>query len=482
MPLAPLRSRLVLVVALAGAAALAVPACLTTGAADPEAAASAAASCPCEAPCPGDAAAWRGWAEDRVADLLTTTVRARGELFEVAAVAARAATLHATFARIEERHPGRLDPATPIGARLANLRRFAAAVRWTSDPAHEGGLSIPDADYLARVRRAATFPPLLRSQPFLRAVSDPARYAEAVALIDAHNATLPEAARFTVLLYRSAFIRTPDRTTHGRFFVHVPGDPEQWIQFGILTPGMDEALTMHSVSVVALVGPPEAAGSREAVLVDWWRVYEDDGTIRLGTRLDDGNGTNRCFDCHKIPVLPIHPDEEYDLDDAGRLVPKLEGRGEVPARLNALIAETGSPDAGGLFDPAGFGPALGPVGRARPDALLRRWCGATVDDASLARIREAMDCSSCHDGELVGRHNFPQAVASDQDLGLFHPVSEERMPIAKVYVERGLMPPDSDLTPAERRALWACLQAEYFDPTDGSGVLRDWLLGDSTAD
>ena len=53
-------------------------------------------------------------------------------------------------------------------------------------------------------------------------------------------------------------------------------------------------------------------------------------------------GTENCAACHKTPVLGIHL-EEYGFGPGGELVVKTEGAGNIPKRLNALIADYGPP-------------------------------------------------------------------------------------------------------------------------------------------
>ena len=53
----------------------------------------------------------------------------------------------------------------------------------------------------------------------------------------------------------------------------------------------------------------------------------------------------------------------------------------------------------------------------------------------------------------------------------------EKRGLAQAFVEDGLMPPGNTLTPEERRALWQCLTADYFDPAARDGALVEWLKG-----
>ncbi len=453
---------------------------------------------------PAELAAWRDGA---VRQLLTPTRQAGGERYlEVDRVARLAWRIQEGIAAAQARCPERLGEGTPGGAVVANLKRFAAAAGISSLPDHKFGFRVADRTYLDTVRRDIALPAPLTSQEFLAAVSDPARYRQAQQIVDRRNAGRPLAERWVTLLYKSRFLKTPDRTTYGRFFIYIPADergaqPEQWVQFGIATPDMRDHKRKNqifSLSVVAVRRPPAAAPPGSPVVtavVDHWRVYKPDGTIELQTRLEAGHETENCYDCHKVAVLPIHPLAEYGFGADGRLVVKGDGDGEIPRWLNDKIAAYGPPDFGGdgagrrHMDTAGFGPALGPVGAPRPDEQLAR-CAAPVGAASFPRLREAMQCARCHSPTLLGNINYPQALRSDQDLEiLLHPTTGASMPLVPVHVAQGWMPPMSQqgpgpaprLTPEERAAVARCLTGEYYDAARGTGLLADWLRGRAAA-
>ncbi len=410
-------------------------------------------------PCERD---WPAWTDAAVDQLLTPTLEKNGKrYFDRAGLAATARELHAAIAACDAPVP-------------ANLTRFTEAIGMTALAGHDLGFTIDDPAYLARARPHVELPELLRSAEFLAAIARPERYRDAVAMIDARNAAAPPAERWTRLLYKSRFLATPDRSVYGRLLVHIPGDPtEQWIQFGIIAPG-DQAAPedVHGVSMVAIARQP--GGGRESFIIDYWREASAAGVVSIVPNVEIDQGATVCYDCHKSALMPVRPERQLGFDAAGALVTAADDG--TTATINERIVGLGAPDFGGLLDLAAFGPALGPPGRARSDAELT----ACAADATVtpARLRGAMRCASCHDGTTLGAINFPQAVPSHLDVhALLHPDTRQSMPLVATYVGEGWMPPANDLSAAERAALARCLALEYFDPTDRSGLLADWLRG-----
>lgn len=351
-----------------------------------------------------------------------------------------------------------------------NLRRFVAAVSRQADDAFKFGFSVSDRAYVERSRRATALPSLLRSQRFLRLMQHPRGYADAVHMIDEANAGRPNAQRWSTVLYESQFLRSADQGTYGRLLVHVPGPITQWIQYGIVTPTMKPETPMHSISVVAIE-------RGQAYWMDYWRTYRD-GRIELPARVVAGHGNVNCYNCHKLPVVPIHPKVEYSLNERGALVVARRGAGPTLLRLNGEIRGYGPAAFAGLLDPDSYGPALGDPDRARSAAFWRRCTEPYgLNAAARARVERAMACANCHDGSAVSRINYPQALHTDQDDDiLLHPDTRRSMALVPAYVRAGWMPPRSKLRPGnEREALINCLMLDYFDPTTRRGALVDWL-------
>ena len=125
-----------------------------------------------------------------------------------------------------------------------------------------------------------------------------------------------------------------------------------------------------------------------------------------------------------------------------------------------------------------YGPAMGPVARARPDSFFDACtAGTNVQQSSYEDLREAMNCTACHNETLIGRINFPQAARTTREFALAHPDTGAFSPLVQTYVLEGWMPPGIPLDPNERVALVQCLHDEYLDLEADTGLLIDWLKG-----
>ena len=414
---------------------------------------------------------WMDWRNEQV-DFLLQAFEVDGQpCIEILGVAERAISVRNALAASEPRlqdHP-RITQAT------SNLKRFADAVSWQMEPGHEMGFPSPDSEYLDSVHDQIQLPALLRSQPFLEAMSHPSRYAEAQRLLDEENATREEKDKWVTLFYRSRFIETPDQSTHGRLLIWVPGNPEQWIQFGTITPEMDPETITHGVSIVSLLKQND--GNTRTAIVDYWREAQN-GRIELQTKVEAGEGGANCYNCHKTSVLPIRPWRIYALDDEGTLIqdPGSEVRDTLKT-LNDRLKTFGSPDFGFGFDTEAYGPSVGPPDQERSLDDLQRWIQPiTLPPDSLKRVRKAMNCAGCHNPSNLGRLNFPSALISDHDfIDLLHPETRTPMPLIQEYIAQGWMPPHHKLSPLEKKALYQALMKEYFDVQSHSGVLVEWL-------
>jgi cytochrome c len=409
------------------------------------------------------------------------------------------------------------------------------------------GPDFTDKDYLDKARAALQLPSLLRCAAFLQAISAEATYAKAGEIVKAHNAGQAvlgctddselSDGPWTQLVYRSQFLGVPDASlTRGRFFILVPGKLyDRWIQFGILTE--DDRNEGHlglirNVSVVAHAKKADMGGGPHFdALADWYRCQGTDciagalqdeapsspgvpatfpaasGPIDLKFRRDLTLETDDCQLCHKSGPLGIHPEKVYDFEaGTGRLVPVAAEAASAAAKaLNDRIAGYRRPPvfqlvagpgdalaAPAMYGGIGLGADPADYGLGQRSTAAIRACSAAhrLDDTSVARVRDSMNCSHCHNGGNTGTGliNFPLAT--------------EKRPSELIFVEEwpevhnpnlvasrllgGAMPIDHHspdgapkrLTPAERAALYDCLSTEYFDPGDPDhpkGLFVDWL-------
>ncbi len=323
---------------------------------------------------------WLHWRERAVAFLLQPHVAGDGEpkwdepVLDPTDVATRSSqilvALDACAAVNRVPPPGLMD----------HLRRFvetqANANFNVPNPQHQLGHGVSDDEYLQRASGALELPCLLKSQEFLSAISSPDGYQRAWDLIQAQNAGNPVICKgdpsvspdapWTVLIYRSKFLTTPDNAgTLGRFFVLAPSPAayasapassppakasyDRWIQFGIWTPDDDPSVTKvapNNSSIVAFATRPETPFD---AMIDWFHCPEGECTdqrgtdaatlargeelgpppsppgtehaasaprspIRLHYRLAVTGQAEDCQQCHKMVPLSIHPQAVYHLD------------------------------------------------------------------------------------------------------------------------------------------------------------------------
>jgi hypothetical protein len=416
------------------------------------------------------AAEWAAWRDGQIAYILEPAAGPdkRPQLVR-SRVALRCEEAHRFIRPLLAKDPGYFNDGSERQAAMSNFVSFVEAQRLSAAKGHALGMQASDTEYWSYAASAVRLPELLASQAFLGAMSHPDGYGDAVAMIEARNASVAESRRWTVLPFKGRFIKSVDRTTYGRLLVVVPEDSRDlWVSFAIATPDMKSPPEVRSVSVVAI---ERTDGGSRAYLMDFLRTRRGSrGPIELmPTALLPDNPSKNCYDCHKAAVLPVHPESEYVFDSSGALVERQAGSASVAAQVNARIRAYGKADFGPQ-DTAAYGPSLGTF-RERGPAWVRQMAGSQLSDASVARVIEAMACAKCHDA--FAPLNFPEGVRTDRETKSMR----EKRGLAQAFVEDGLMPPGNTLTPAERRALWQCLSADYFDPATRDGALVEWLRG-----
>jgi cytochrome c len=432
--------------------------------------------------CPKTLATWVRWRDRAIAQLLAPRNRSEdkiGPLLDADQVIAQSTAIANVFDDCmdpdkfeKDRHP-----------QLGNLWRFAQTMRNQADVYHQFGHGVRDSVYLERVTADVELPTLLKSPDFLRKISNRSTYAAALELIDTQNKALPPEEQWTVLIYRSAVLGTPDPSDiFGRFFILVPGkERDQWIQFGIRTPDDDQSETpINNVSVVSIAKKP-ANRPGFVALVDWWRIYRESGEIDLMTRKQATGVTGNCLQCHKTGPIGIRPEMVYVF--SGKDLVRADRPWLVPDQINQrfkgydwpdfrTVPAAGDPDDE-LASPDNYGPALGPD-RDRSDAYMRACTSRLkLKPGALQRIRDKMDCVKCHAADDRGSLNFPMATQAPTAYRL----TDETWPnLIHTYVMEGFMPKgEPPLELNERQGLYNCLMREYYDPIRKKGLLVDWL-------
>lgn len=428
---------------------------------------------------------WRDqWIDTLLTQFRTHTQHEGRRYLDIRAMTALSRQIQATFKRCEEalqQHP----------TFLVNLRKFTGNLARVQAPNHKFGYSISDQDYVKVAQPYVDLPELLSTQKFLQAVSRPQTYHVALDMILEHNKQLSDEMQWQPLIYDSQFLTTPDDTTYGRFFVHVPdmidGEAvDKWIQFGINTPSAQQTVfcpqenapkdvTICSLSVVA-VRQLKDSTKTQVYLMDYRRRYNSDGSIDVRNNIEANGLTVSCAYCHKSPVLPIHPAAEYYFEGS-KLVENTNSatKGVVPRQLNQLILSYGPPNFGDFFDPLDYGPGIGPDKVRRPEFLSA--CAGTTTFGE-QDLNELMSCKRCHNGSLLGLINFPQATHTSIDIDYLQLPDHSVHGLVERYVMTDLMPqpvPHPALTEPQKSALVDCLMKEYFDPVYTTGLLPDWL-------
>ena len=433
---------------------------------------------------------WRQWRDAEISRILQPTFPSKGEmLLCMDQVVQRSAAAYAGIEGVLRAKPDLFAPTTDLGKAMGPFVAFVKAQHWMAlrdaedRRTHALGMEISDRDYYDYAIPFVELPPLLKSPEFLQKMSTPATYKDAVDQIEAANARLPVAKRWKVVPFRSQFILSVDSTTYGRMLVLIPNMPapdggtlDQWVLFAIATPEMDPATEILSVSVIATHRPAKAPGKVATYGLDFMRLKDaatgkitPTAVVRLPA--DSPHSSENCYDCHKAAVIPIHPKVEYAFAPSGALIEK---PADAPSRLgaiNEMIKAYGPPDFG-RQQAAAYGPSLGPQNRPRSDAFIAAAAAGTgIDPASYGRIRQAMNCSSCHND--FAPINYLQATRTAQEVDSF----ESRQGMVQTMIESGLMPPDNRLSRQERKALWQCLSKEYLDLSAQTGVFIEWLKG-----
>lgn len=380
-----------------------------------------------------------------------------------------------------------------LGDPVENLRKFVGwqSVNLATPHLFGHGPEVTDKEYVKRVQSITTLPCLLQSAPFLKNISNKATYRAALQMVDQQNdgkdvaGCRSDGKKWRTLFYQSSVLGTPPPAdAFGRFLVVVPGDTHaQWIQFGIWAPGETVTGPINNVSVVAAarIGAPSAQAFNAAI--DWWRVYAADGGITIDTRFSVTGKTGNCQNCHKTPVIGIHPKDVYEFRGKSKALTRLTSdlqRDRLLQAINTDIGEayaaptavTGAGDS--YADPQNYGPPLGPVMQRDPQFLKSCTAPYRLTPQSVKRVADRMDCESCHAHDDMGAINFPMATQRTTATRLTNTTWPN---LVYAYVMRGLMP--SDQPPltlmAERKALFNCLTLEYHDPQKRTGVLADWL-------
>ena len=400
-------------------------------------------------PCPKTDAEWEALSHQQISRFLQTD----------------SSSLLRTFAK----HFEKCKVEDPKAAKcLQPWKGFVTAKSYSMTPGHTLNLPISDNDYYSKMDfpEMLELPKELKTQEFLsilRNDSDPDYKSEALKYIEKLGKK-----DWIAFHYNSQHLPTPDGSRAlGRFFIFVPGVQfDRYIQFGLRAS--TSAKLPNSVSSVAVQKTDKSGKplkTPEVRIKDFWRVYDNSGNIRVSTRLKEAGRLENCYDCHKSHILPITPEPaSFDQSKFETLVKK----------VNARMGSYGSMAYPGLT-PEAYGPGMGPADKVRSDAYLTA-CTGVADKSSLARLRDAMRCTDCHDGYTRGTLNYPSGKSNQ--LSFF-----KTSLLHSYVVKNQKMPPGEELSQTERNALASCLVKEYYDGVGSeAGIFPAWLQNQSCWD
>jgi hypothetical protein len=441
---------------------------------------------------------WKEWRDKQITLLLTPTFKSdSGEmLLSREEVIARANNAYNFIKPILDQDPDFFSRNTERAHVIGNFIKFVTAQHWMALADGKGisthglGLTVEDVTYWSIAQQYVGFPDLLKSQPFLEAMSNASTYRVAVDMIAKQNQTLPPNRKWIVLPFLAQFVQSVDGLTYGRMLILVPNVPaprgglvDKWVLFSIATPDLAPDLNVQSVSMISVYQKSVGKGF-ESYPVDFLR-QRDPQTKKISivpTVLTPERPSKNCYDCHKTSIVPIYPALEYRFNSNGTLVPKSVGVGIVPAQVNQLILGYGAQSYAGVEDLDAYGPSLGPIDWKRSDKDIQRIAqslGITLSPLSYVTVKSAMNCVECHDSSF-SRINYLQAARSNRDPLAF----ERHEGLLQTYIEEGWMPPGpgpelttNTLTLDERKVLWKALTMEYLDLDRQSGIFVDWLRG-----
>ena len=353
------------------------------------------------------------------------------------------------------------------GARtcIRNLDIFTKRLALSKDPNHLLGFDLNDREYMDLLRQKdyLSLPNFLASQEVLNLIDTirPNAFAKVEEKIRDYNP------QWRAFYYRSRNLPTPDDSqAMGRFLVYVPGAAaDRFIQFGIADDPATKLSEVISQIIVEKIDPLSHTPHANPLVyyVDLWRVRRD-GVVTITTRLLTVKSSEPCYRCHEYPLLQIKPATDSTLSDAS-IHQIAEVNSVVRQYASAKIADFTSTD---------LGPVVGQrvnLGRShlKDDAFLRS-CGGNQlkDDASIERVRAAMNCAACHDGSKHVALHYLSALPDQFPTGANL--------VKQATFHDAEMPPQSSLNGDERAVLSQCLSKTISSPSDLSGELERWLL------
>ena len=236
--------------------------------------------------------------------------------------------------------------------------------------------------------------------------------------------------------------------------IYIPGKKvDRWLELSI-----KNALLAPVVSMIA-VQRYEQDGTKLSAARVRFSVFgggnQSGVSAHFKMKRDNDIAQVQCFNCHRTGAMPIIP-----MQTKGSSFSYVDGMSDksVLDFLNKRIEIDSAPEP--TVTVPDFIPPIGEANLiTRTDAFMLGCAGSKMPLASRKKIKEAMNCASCHNGLGAGVLSYP--LGDGGDWGDRHGLGTmEWMTVS------GHMPPHSTLDPEERKALFRCLKVEYY----GEGV------------
>ena len=366
-----------------------------------------------------------------------------------------------------QQHSSQLSSIGDRSRCFDNLTRFTRRQWLAKQTDHKFGLDLDDASYIALLKGKGylNLPEPLGSQGFLdlldRTGSD--QFDTIESNVRAWNPS------WRVLYFKSRILTTVDDSqARGRLLVYVPSETtDRFIQFGVRDT-IDAPLSESISEIVVEKSKKLSDGSiteNTVYYVDLWRVRKQQQTL-LSTRLESVKTSEACYSCHQAPLLTIRP-----LDGS---VKSQISQGHLKD-INDVIESYGSAKIYSL-DEADLGPSVGSLQLPEVTQKALAVCvnSRTGDPDSALRVRQAMQCATCHNGVVQSNLHFQATQAGT--------LSQASSLLKRAILDDQTMPPSSSLTPSERQVAYDCLLNQITSPQDLSGALEQWLMqSDCTA-
>lgn len=166
---------------------------------------------------------------------------------------------------------------------------------------------------------------------------------------------------------------------------------------------------------------------------------------------------NSCYRCHHSGVMPIMIDES---NPDTKVFGQNQSFKAFQSEFNSIISQYADSRLPG-GDPVDFQHVI-PLGEDHPKERTDEFvdhcsknAGITLTRESIGRVKESMNCTSCHTGESGDAGKISWGGTTSNPI-------EQMTTVLRESISQGIMPPRSDLSADERKALFQCLKAEYF--------------------